>query len=100
MTLRLAKQAFDLAYNDIKKAFKHYLENCNHVQPIIIASHSQGTLNAERLLNEFVDGKALQSQLVCAYIIVLPVIKDHFSSLKPFEDSISTGSIIKSEDIS
>ena len=89
-----AKQAFDLAYNDIKTAFKYYLENWNQGQPIIIASHSQGTLHAERLLKEFFDGKQLQSQLVCAYIIGLQVVKDLFLSLKPCEDSIATGCII------
>ena len=64
-----ATKAFDLAYGDIKKAFEYYLKNENHGRPIIIASHSQGTLHAIRLLQEYFDGKPLQQQLVCAYII-------------------------------
>lgn len=64
-----SRAAFDLAYSDIKKAFEYYLQHENNGRPIIIASHSQGTLHAIRLLQEYFDGTKLQSQLVCAYII-------------------------------
>ena len=64
-----AKKALDLAYSDIKKAFEYYLQNENQGRPIIIASHSQGSIHAIRLLQEFFDGTMLQHQLVCAYII-------------------------------
>jgi len=64
-----AEKAFDLAYSDIKKAFQYYLQHENHGRPIIIASHSQGSLHAIRLLQEFFDGKPLQHQLVCAYVV-------------------------------
>ena len=61
-----AAKAFDLAYSDIKNAFMYYLKYENHGKPIIIASHSQGSLHAIRLLQEFFDGTPLQKQLVCA----------------------------------
>jgi hypothetical protein len=64
-----AQSALNLAYSDIKKAFEYYLQNENHGRPIIIASHSQGSIHAIRLLQEFFDGTPLQHQLVCAYII-------------------------------
>jgi Protein of unknown function (DUF3089) len=64
-----AQNAFDLAYSDIKKAFEYYLKHDNNGRPVIIASHSQGSLHAIRLLREFFDGKPLQQKLVCAYII-------------------------------
>jgi len=64
-----AQKAFDLAYSDIKKAFEYYLKHENHGRPIIIASHSQGSLHAIRLLQDYFDGKPLQQKLVCAYII-------------------------------
>jgi len=64
-----AQKAFDLAYGDIKKSFEYYLKNENHGRPIIIASHSQGSLHALRLLQEYFDGKPLQQKLVCAYIV-------------------------------
>ena len=59
-----SKKYFDTAYNDIRKAFVYYLENFNHGRPIIIASHSQGTLHAGRLLKEFFENKNLMNQLV------------------------------------
>ncbi|MEI8114731.1 MAG: DUF3089 domain-containing protein, partial [Bacteroidia bacterium] len=59
-----AKAAFELAYQDLKTAFKYYLKHYNKKRPIIIASHSQGSLHAIRLLQEFFDGKPLQKQLV------------------------------------
>lgn len=69
-------------------------QNLNKGRPIIIASHSQGTLHAARLLKEFFEGKQLQEQLVCAYIIGLLIFSDYFSILKPCKDSTATGCFI------
>jgi len=49
--------AFELAYRDVKAAFLYYLEHNNSGRPIIIASHSQGSTHAKRLLKELFDGK-------------------------------------------
>lgn len=62
----------------MKKAFEWYLKNENKGRPIIIASHSQGSLHAIRLLQEFFDGKPLQKQLVCAYVVGYQIKKDAF----------------------
>lgn len=78
----------------MRAAFIYYLKNYNHGRPIIIASHSQGTWRAGRLLKEFFEGKTLQKQLVCAYIIGLPVFTNYFTQLKPCTDSASTGCFI------
>ena len=50
----------------MRAAFIYYLKNHNHGRPIIIASHSQGTWHAGRLLKEFFEGKPLQT--VTAYV--------------------------------
>ena len=89
-----ANASLDTAYQDVKKAFEYYLEHYNNGRPIIIASHSQGTWHAGRLLKEFFEGKPLEKQLVCAYIVGLPVFTDYFSELKPCEDSTSTGCFV------
>ncbi|HYM93290.1 MAG TPA: DUF3089 domain-containing protein, partial [Chitinophagaceae bacterium] len=68
-----ADSAFEIAYQDIKTAFEYYLQHWNNGRPIIIASHSQGSKLAERLLKDFFENKALQNQLVVAYIIGWPV---------------------------
>ena len=89
-----ALAAFDLAYEDIKTAFIYYLENYNKGRPIIIASHSQGTTHAKRLLKEFFDGKPLSRQLVAAYILGIPVEKNYFSAIRICNDSLSTGCFV------
>jgi len=86
--------ALDLAYEDVRNAFEYYLQNYNRGRPIIIASHSQGTWHAGKLLKEFFEGKRLQKQLVCAYIIGLPVFTNYFSKLNPCSDSTATGCFV------
>ena len=89
-----AEASFDTAYEDVRNAFEYYLKHYNNGRPIIIASHSQGTLHAGRLLKEFFEYKPLQKQLVCAYIIGLPVFTNYFSTLKPCADSTSSGCFV------
>ncbi len=88
-----ADKAFELAYEDLKTAFEYYLKNWNNGRPIIIASHSQGSLLAERLLKEFFQDKPLLNKLVVAYVIGWPVPKDYFTSLKMCTDSLQNGCI-------
>lgn len=83
--------AFDLAYKDVRTAFEYYLKNFNHGRPVIIASHSQGTNHALRLLKDFFEDRNLQAQLVVAYVIGMPIHPDYFSSLRICEDAIQTG---------
>ncbi|MFT3909566.1 MAG: DUF3089 domain-containing protein [Ferruginibacter sp.] len=89
-----AQKYFDIAYADIKAAFEFYLEHYNNGRPIIIASHSQGTLHAGRLLKEFFEGKPLQNKLVCAYVIGLPIPSDYFTQIHPCSDSLATGCFV------
>jgi len=89
-----SKKAFDLAYEDLKTSFQYYLDHWNHGRPIIIASHSQGSMHAIRLLKEFFDGKALQKQLVCAYVVGWQIKKDDLKNI-PFGNSpTQTGCIV------
>ena len=89
-----SKEALDLAYEDVKTAFEYYLSHYNHGRPIIIASHSQGSKHAIRLLKELFDGKPLQKQLVCAYVVGWNVNKDDFTSI-PFGNSpTQTGCVL------
>jgi hypothetical protein len=76
------KQALDLAYEDVKAAFNYYLEHYNNGRPIIIASHSQGTWHAVRLLHEFFDNDPeLRKKLVAAYLIGGPARVNEFSTI-------------------
>lgn len=89
-----ALKAFDLAYQDVRNAFEVYLKDYNQGRPIVIASHSQGTNHAERLINEYFNGKRLQKQLVAAYLIGMPVAKDRFQFIAPCRDSLDTNCFI------
>jgi hypothetical protein len=86
-----ARQAFTMAYADIKASFEYFLKNHNQNRPIIIASHSQGTMHAKGLLKEFFEGKPLQNRLIVAYIVGLPVDKNYFSTIPVCEKPEQTG---------
>jgi len=88
-----ALAAFDMAYEDVKAAFQYYLEHYNNGRPIIIASHSQGTSHAKRLLKEFFDGKPLQHQLIAAYLVGIAVEPDYFTTIPVCKTSDETGCI-------
>jgi hypothetical protein len=61
--------AVDLAYSDVSRAFNWYLTHENHGRPFIIASHSQGSAHASRLLQQEIIGTPSQNLLVAAYVI-------------------------------
>lgn len=77
-----ALKAFEIAYQDVKAAFQYYLNHLNKGRPIIIASHSQGTTHAIRLLKEYFDAKPLQEKLVAAYLIGMYIPPNAFSNIK------------------
>lgn len=85
--------AFELAYQDIKTAFNYYLQHNNTGRPIIIASHSQGTTHAKRLLKEFFDDKPLQNKLVAAYLVGIPVETNWFSAITACKFPTQTGCV-------
>jgi hypothetical protein len=89
-----SKKSFDLAYEDLKAAFQYYLDHWNKGRPIIIASHSQGSMHAIRLLREFFDGKELQKQLVCAYIVGWQIKKDDLKHIPFGESATQTGCLV------
>ena len=62
-------KALDLAYEDVKSAFKYYLEHENKGRPFILAGHSQGARHLKLLLKEQFDGTDLYKQLIAAYIV-------------------------------
>lgn len=88
------KQAFEIAYADVKAAFEIYLKHYNKGRPIIIASHSQGTTHTRRLLKEFFDGTNLQKQLIAAYLPGMGIRPNEFATIKPMMTSDETGGFV------
>jgi hypothetical protein len=61
-------QALDIAYQDVRDAFEHYMAVYNDGRPFILASHSQGTLHAIRLLEDVIAESAYRDRLIAAYL--------------------------------
>lgn len=88
------KMAFELAYQDVKKAFLYYLEESDKNQPFIIATHSQGTNHGERLIKELIDGTELKKRMVIAYLLGMPIKKKAFENIPPCEFDKQTGCFV------
>ncbi|CAN5297839.1 DUF3089 domain-containing protein [soil metagenome] len=73
-------QAVALAYSDIAAAFRYFIARHNDGRPFIIASHSQGTAHAIRLLQEEILGTPLQDRLVAAWLVG-GYVPDNFGEL-------------------
>jgi hypothetical protein len=71
-----SRAAFDTAYSDVLRAFDYYVSHDNGGRPFIIASHSQGSLHAMRLLQDRIIGTSLQKRLVAAYLIGWAIPED------------------------
>lgn len=84
-------KALNLAYQDVKRAFEYFLEHQNKGRPFIIASHSQGTHHARRLLREMIDTTALQKQMVAAYTIGFTIVDTLYQNLNICESADETG---------
>lgn len=85
------KRTLDFAYEDIKKAFEYYLAHYNNDRPFIIASHSQGSYHAQRLIKEYIDtNPELYKKFICAYIVGW-ANQDNYSTLVPCDSASQTG---------
>ncbi len=95
---RSGRKAFELAYSDIASAFDIFIRQLDEGRPFFIASHSQGTLHAIRLLEEKIENSEIRKQLVSAYVIgyrfPLDKFGTAFKNLKPCESPLDTGCII------
>lgn len=86
-----AEQALDLAYDDVKAAFRYYLAHFNQGRPFIIAGHSQGGRHGMFLLRDLIENTPLQNQLVAAYLVGWPVKADFFRRIAPCKTPQETG---------
>ena len=86
-----ARQAFDVAYSDVREAFLYYIKHYNQGRPFIIAAHSQGTTHAVRLLNEEIENTKMLNRMVVAYLVGIPVKINQFPNIRPCEKPYDTG---------
>lgn len=86
-----AQAALDLAYDDVKSAFRYYLDHWNQGRPFIIAGHSQGGRHGMYLLRDLVEGTPYEKQFVVAYLAGWPVRADFFKNTPPCQTPDQTG---------
>jgi len=93
--LAVRDEVLGFAYQDVKRAFEYYLAHYNQGRPFVIASHSQGSHHAMRLLSEVIDSSDLHQRMVAAYLIgsiIIPVSPawldsmSHISACQSAED--------------
>ena len=91
-------KAYDLAYQDVLRAFEHYLAHANHGRPFIIVGHSQGALLAKRLVAERIEGSPLARRMVAAYIVGLGISEGEFGrsfhAVRPCTGPRQTGCVL------
>jgi len=84
--------ALTFAYGDVERAFDHFIENMNEGRPFILASHSQGSLHAMKLLKEKIAGTPLANRMVAAYIVGYSIPEElGVEGIGPCREAASTG---------
>jgi hypothetical protein len=69
-----------LQYDDVRDAWRDYLEHDNNGRPFVLIGHSQGSFILAELIRQEIDGKPVQARMVSAIIpgatIAVPRGKD------------------------
>ena len=85
-------RAQDLAYQDVRRAFSHFLSTSPPERPIVIVGHGQGAAHAQRLLKTGLDA-ATRKRLAAAYIIDHPLPLDSLA-LPQCQSATDTGCVV------
>jgi hypothetical protein len=92
------QRALDLAYEDVRKAFRHFLAHREGNRPLLLASHSQGSVLAFRLLREEISGTPLRDRLVAAWLVGGPItekaVAEGIRDIPPCDSPEQTGCIV------
>lgn len=87
---------FPVALQDIKKAFRHYMQHFNNGKPFILAGFSQGGKAVAELLKTLEPQE--RSRMVAAYVIgyrILPEeYEQHACRIVPAQDSTDLGVVV------
>ncbi|MGL5207351.1 MAG: DUF3089 domain-containing protein [Acidaminococcaceae bacterium] len=80
MDSKAASGYFDLAYQDVRGAFEHYLKNMNSDRPFILAGFSQGADMIVRLMKDKFRDPRLQERLIAVYVVGWRVTAEEIAS--------------------
>ncbi|MEQ9519893.1 MAG: DUF3089 domain-containing protein [Parvibaculum sp.] len=85
-------EALTFAYGDVERAFDHFLSKMSNGRPFILASHSQGSLHAMKLLQDKIAGTNLANRMIAAYIVGFSIPEDlGTENIGPCRDKNQTG---------
>ena len=56
-------------YDDVRDAWRYYLEHDNRGRGVVLIGHSQGSFILSDLIRQEIDGKPVQSRLVSAILL-------------------------------
>lgn len=68
-----AKGDPELAYSDVRAAWRHYLANDNGGRGVLLIGHSQGARHLARLIAEEIADKPVSARIVAAHVIGWPL---------------------------
>ncbi|MGE0667311.1 MAG: DUF3089 domain-containing protein [Sphingomonadales bacterium] len=89
--------ALELAYGDVRRAFRYYMEHYNRGRPFILAAHSQGSRHLSYLLRDEIDGTPLARRMVAAYAVGFALPMDLFDrvyeDIEPCAEARQTGCV-------
>lgn len=81
-----ARFAADVAYSDVARAFRQFLDQRNDNRPYFLAAHSQGSGHLLRLLLDTLDGSDAAQRCVGCYALGMNIplqCAEAFTSLRP-----------------
>jgi hypothetical protein len=88
-------------YDDVRDAWRYYLEHDNRARGVVLIGHSQGSFILTELIRQEIDGKPVQSRLVSAILLgaslAVPRGKDvggSFQHLPLCRTSSQTGCVV------
>ena len=88
----------DVGYRDVRAAFRYFVAGIDPDSPIVLGSHSQGTLQMARLIMDEIDGTPLMDRLVAAYAIghQLPgaLIEEGYRDVEVCSSPTQTGCLV------
>ncbi len=64
-----AEPDMSIGYRDVRAAWQYYMEHHNQGRGVVLVGHSQGTFLLSQLLQEEIEGQAVERQLVSALMI-------------------------------
>ena len=59
---------FNIAYEDVRNAWRQFLASRNNGRPFVLIGHSQGSIHLQRLIQEEIEGKPVARRMVSAII--------------------------------